>query len=309
MMSDCQSAMQMIEAAWRGGKVEKLERAKRGGILEAICRARAKLELVVFMYVPAHRGVSMSAMADAAAKAYLEEDVGRGQAEWLADILIRKREGREFGYQMTGEDGVAAPWHDNVFEMQKEAVGAWVREREAGRVKTGAGARGTVMVDTGRLGLVDTAGSGVWWGEVMQGAGTADNVEREERRTEEVATAEAGKVRQGNARQGIVAAMRNGGELRGVTHGKWHREEVEKERARGEWGRACRSEAQGCPACCNKARGWGWRAEDGADGSRWEGRRRGGAGVGYSSRIGAGGGGHGARRGRQVQGGGSRRGG
>ena len=285
VMSDCKSAMQMMETAWRGGGVERLAKAKRGGILEAICRARAKLELVVFMYVPAHRGVSMSAMADAAAKAYLEEDVGRGQAEWLADMLIRRREGREFGYQMTGAGGVTAPWHDNVFEMQKDAVGVWVRAREAGRVKTGAGARGTVMVDTGRLGLVDTAGNGVWWGEVMQGTGAEDRVERGEKRTEEAAAAEAGEVRQGNARQGIVAAMRNGGELRGATHGRWHREEVAKERARGEWGRACRSEAQGCPGCCSWARGWGWRAADGLTGAGG----RAGEGVGriWATTLGA----------------------
>ena len=141
------------------------------------------------------------------------------------------------------------------------------------------------MVGTGRLGLVDTGGNGVWWGEVMQGTGAEDRVERGEKRTEEAAAAEAGEVRQGNARQGIVAAMRNGGELRGATHGRWHREEVAKERARGEWGRACRSEAQGCPGCCSWARGWGWRAADGLTGAGG----RAGEGVGriWATTLGA----------------------
>ena len=58
VLCDCKGAMTAIETAWRGGGVEELRRTKRGGILEAICRMRAKLGLVVFMYTPAHRGLA-----------------------------------------------------------------------------------------------------------------------------------------------------------------------------------------------------------------------------------------------------------
>ena len=99
VMCDCKGAMTAIESAWRGGGVDELRRAKRGGILEAICRLRAKLELVVFMYTPAHRGASMSAYADAVAKAYLQERVCGEIAGWLRRLLITNRQGRKFSYE------------------------------------------------------------------------------------------------------------------------------------------------------------------------------------------------------------------
>ena len=266
-MCDCKGALRAMETAWRGGGVEELKRSKRGGILEAICRLRAKLEIVVFMYVPAHRGVSMSAYADAVAKDYLQEEMSEGVAGWLRKILIEEREGRDFGYELGGgEHRVVAPWHDSIFEMSRDAVGAWVRKREAERVNTGLGTKGTVIVDTKRLGLVDTERNGEWWGDVMRKTGTAQVVERGSERTEGQAEEEAGKIREDNARCGLGAAMRNGGEIRQATQGKRHEGETNKERERGEWGEASRREAQGCPACCSACRGWGWRREDTATG-------------------------------------------
>jgi len=38
-------------------------------MLEEICKWRKRLEKVVFMYVPAHKGIVCNEMADAAAKA------------------------------------------------------------------------------------------------------------------------------------------------------------------------------------------------------------------------------------------------
>jgi len=263
IMSDCKGAMQMIEQAWRGTGVAGLGRAKRGGILEAICRLRERLGMVVFMYVPAHRGASTSAMADAVAKAHLCNRLREGEAEWLRRKLLTQREGRAFGYELMGDGGAVAPWHDGVFDIHRDAVGAWVRGREAGRVRTGAAAKGTVLVDVARLGLVDTEGNGEWWGEVMRGTGAAQEVERREGRTREVAEEEAESVRRDNVRCGVAAAMRNGGEVRRVTHDAWHEGEVGRERAGGEWGKACRREAG---SHCSWARGWRWRRDNTATG-------------------------------------------
>ena len=148
VMSDCKGALELVEWAWRRGGTRGMERHKRGGILEAICRVRARLGLVVTMYIPAHRGSSMSAYADAAAKTSLEKGMEEAEAEWLREKRIEERVGREFGYELRGGDGVVAPWHDAIFGMAREATGAWVRAREAGRVRTGAAATGTVLVDT-----------------------------------------------------------------------------------------------------------------------------------------------------------------
>ena len=49
VMSDCKGALELVEWAWRRGGTRGLERHKRGGILEAICRVRARLGLVVTM--------------------------------------------------------------------------------------------------------------------------------------------------------------------------------------------------------------------------------------------------------------------
>ena len=204
----------------------------------------------------------MSAYADAAAKTSLEKGMEAEEAEWLREKLIGERVGREFGYELRSGDGVAAPWHDAIFGMAREAAGAWVRRREAGRVRTGAAAAGTVLVDTARLGIVDTEGQAEYWGEVMRGTGAGKVVEREQARGRAVAEKEAAGVRKENARCGLAAAMRNGGEVRQATHGRWHREERQREQRGQRWGPACRREALGCPACCSAGRGWGWRRDE-----------------------------------------------
>ena len=65
----------MVEHAWRHGRREYAHKS-RGAILEAICTQREKLQQVVMMYTPAHRGVWANAMADAAAKAGLDRAHG-----------------------------------------------------------------------------------------------------------------------------------------------------------------------------------------------------------------------------------------
>ena len=69
IVSDCAAGLWMVEQAWRRGVAWKGQRAGRAGLLHAINMEREKLELVVMMWAPAHKGGSVSAYADAAAKA------------------------------------------------------------------------------------------------------------------------------------------------------------------------------------------------------------------------------------------------
>ena len=68
VMTDCDSAIRMMEEAWRGENRHMLRGKSRGAISEAMgaiseamCTYRSKLDTVVIMYVPAHRGVSANA--------------------------------------------------------------------------------------------------------------------------------------------------------------------------------------------------------------------------------------------------------
>ena len=71
VLSDCKPALQQIEAAYRRGSLEGLREWDRGGALEGICRYRAQLESVTFLWVPSHAGCASNAYADAAATAYM----------------------------------------------------------------------------------------------------------------------------------------------------------------------------------------------------------------------------------------------
>ena len=65
IMSDCEAAMRKIERAWRARRRREYARGACGAML---CTCRERLETVVFMYVPAHRGFGANAAADAVAK-------------------------------------------------------------------------------------------------------------------------------------------------------------------------------------------------------------------------------------------------
>ena len=67
-MSDCLSALRMVERAWREGVEWHGPRTGRAALLHAINAEREQLEPVVMMWTPAHAGVTANAYADAAAK-------------------------------------------------------------------------------------------------------------------------------------------------------------------------------------------------------------------------------------------------
>ncbi len=104
--TDCLPALQQIEKAWRLGNVDGLRRWDRGAMLEAITHLRRQLGTVVLMWVPAHRGCSPNAYADAVAKASL----GAPEREPVARTLSELVHGRPCLYEVRTRTGEHERW-------------------------------------------------------------------------------------------------------------------------------------------------------------------------------------------------------
>ena len=87
---DCKPALQAIEGAWRRGRIETGRGGERGAMLEEICRLRAALGRVVFLWVPSHVGISPNSMADAVAKTYLTQTPDAAGVARIA-VAVRTR--------------------------------------------------------------------------------------------------------------------------------------------------------------------------------------------------------------------------
>ena len=70
IQSDCLGVLDAVETAWRR-EAAGLRNVDRGALLENICRLRQRMNRVIFLYTPSHKGIAPNAMADAAAKAHL----------------------------------------------------------------------------------------------------------------------------------------------------------------------------------------------------------------------------------------------
>ena len=88
IQSDCLSVLDAIETAWRSGQATRLSKKDRGALLEGICRLRNKMDRVVFLFTPSHKGIAPNAYADAAAKSHLTAP--RGQDDSLAMHVVSK---------------------------------------------------------------------------------------------------------------------------------------------------------------------------------------------------------------------------
>ena len=251
IVSDCAAALRMTERAWRDGVVWKGRRAGRAGLLHAINEERARLALVVMVWAPAHRGGSVSAYADAAAKAGTTAPV-RGK-EHLEHVRAHLPHGRCV-LTVRGAEGEWGLWPADRHTAYRDAVGWWVLRR----MTRGGQAGGTV--DEARAGPKWAMRTVSRWDPVWEGTGARapatqpesgeQGGEREQARgtrragaTPEDGSADAGRF-------GTAMAVRAGLLWEAGTHaGK-----------------------QGCPACCSRARGWHWRGDE------WVGRDgRGGA--------------------------------
>jgi hypothetical protein len=131
VLSDCKPAMQQIEDAWRRGRVGAGSTAGSAAMLEEICEHRAKLDRVVIVYTPGHRGISPNEYADAAAKAHAWEAISPGTDYEIAQHV----RSRPCVYSMTGErTGLCTR---SVYESAGTAAREWVTERLGETLHTG----------------------------------------------------------------------------------------------------------------------------------------------------------------------------
>ena len=64
VLSDSRAVLDVLEDVWRSGDASLAMARDRGAMLEAICAVRKRLERVVLVWVPGHRGVSPNEMAE-----------------------------------------------------------------------------------------------------------------------------------------------------------------------------------------------------------------------------------------------------
>ena len=108
VLSDCVAALQAIESAWRHWKRRELRKHDRGMILEHICHLRERADTVVFLWTPAHAGVTPNAYADAAAKSYCQH----GTLTKVYDEAARSSVAKPCTYWVDsdfGQDGTLLP--------------------------------------------------------------------------------------------------------------------------------------------------------------------------------------------------------
>ena len=260
IMSDSLTALEMMEAAWRKGVRWQGEGAGRAPLLHAINTERERLGLVVMMWVPAHAGVAANAAADAVAKAHLRDEEEVDVVHMLRGYLP---EGR-FLRVARGEKGGGAVMFGGGYEATKVAVGWAIQEAEARRA-------GSTAVDRGRLGpewepREEWRWTGVW---ERTGARTAGQGGRPEEAGAETEAGGAGTDLSELAERCEEELMRRRRKKKGRGGGATV-EEVREDAPRCGVAMAARrgrlwewcDAAQGCAACCSKARGWGWTAEE-----------------------------------------------
>ena len=234
ILSDCSSALETIERAWRTSEAEGVNRRDRGGIIEAICRVRAELGIVVTVWVGAHTGVSPNAVADAAAKAHLGSKTMEPVTERVAEWVMAKPH--------LNEMVVKGQWEftdRQAFIQHRLRAMEYVRDRlreglPAGR--TMAGQAGHTWADVAR--------------RAIQPAPIVDE--------EGQATKPSWEDLRAHTRVVSIVAQTRVGEVLQIPHGRtWQRRKQQE----GEAGTLAREEALGCPACCAVRRGKGqWDA-------------------------------------------------
>ena len=262
IMSDSLGCLDALESAWRAGHARGLRTHDRGALIESCCVLRAQLQLVVFMYVPAHRGVAFNAMADAAAKAHLnaaEDD--------LADVATRVTS-RPVIYTMPsdfGGDGTLRPpkdptqprcvlWDRRMFPGVRRRAARWVHAR------LNDGLHGT-YVDSALIGRRWHHGDAQSYSEVAKAVYLCLPLNHKE---EDPVSRMAGDAH----RVGIasLARKRDAVGTRGAQD-MWVQRAAAHERATKRPGAACRQMARGCavcmprvwtslPAVCGTCNGW-----------------------------------------------------
>ena len=267
ILSDCLSAIQMVEQAWRTGVRWTGSEAGRAPLLHAINAARGRLQLVVIVWQPAHRGNATSAYADAVAKAYLGAQHSDEAMEWIRDSLPHGKQ-----CITVSTDGGEAVWMRSKFDSTRDGVGWWVGRRETAGARSAGGAQRPPAVDTKRRGAEWAARVPDRWEEVWLRTGVgvprvAKEAEKDEEGNDEDEQAERDILQAAEE----WAAYENRGGTQTRQKGKTQAATGvarSQDAARGGVSMAARAgklwEAgtwhgpQGCPGCCTAAHGWGW---------------------------------------------------
>ena len=272
VQSDCLGALDAIEAAWRAGGPRGLRGRDRGAMLESICRLRARLDRVIFMFTPSHKGISSNAMADAAAKAHLaarevQKDAGRVHVNIHSRPCIYsvcsdfEINGMLYacGDKSPGEPVVL---DRRLFPAARKRVARWVHRHLAGGLSDAG-----KLVDPVFVGRRAHACESRAYVEVAKAGIQCAKLDRKEEDP-------VGRMAADCTRVSIVAAARNG-QILGV-HGAqdlWWRRALIAERKANTPGPAMRSGIDGCAACqrvrpgddavCDACNGWRTRGRRG----------------------------------------------
>ena len=247
VMSDSDGVLQQIEAAWRAGP-RKCRRQDRGCMIEAICNTRKELGRVVFMWVPGHGGCAPNSVADAIAKAHIDEVPG---AEVSAGVLEGVKS-RACAYGVKKRDDAGGEQVVLRDRRTYRAVRQEGRAHVCRRLAQGL-TPGGLMVDPSLVGVGTRAADDGWWEEVAAATGKWRLDERDG----------AAAIRRGNERRELVFGVR-AGELRGVAHGRASERRRAAEGEKGGW--ETRSRVRGCMVCstgreaeagvCTQCEGW-----------------------------------------------------
>ena len=138
--SDSLGCLDSLEGVWRQGDARGMRTRERAAMLESCCVLRARLQLVVFMYVPAHRGISLNAYADAAAKAHLDAPLDADTASTVCENVTSKpsvhvvrsdfcRDGTLRAQGVAATDAPWVVWDKRLFAAVRRRAARSVHER------------------------------------------------------------------------------------------------------------------------------------------------------------------------------------
>ena len=272
IQSDCLGALDSVEAVWRVGRADSLRGRDRGAMLESICRLRKRLDRVIFLYTPSHKGHASNAMADAVAKTCL------GDADlWCTDSVVAANchsrpclhsvdsDFTEAGLLRSGQRELCAGdvvMDRRLFPLARRRIARWLHSHLVSGLSDPAKSVDVTFV--GRRAHECETSKYVPIAVVGTSSAKLDKEESEpvERMAED------------SDRVSIVMAARNGKVLGAPgAHDEWWRRKHEGERRRGEAGEATRFGGLGCTACqerqvdttnvCDVCNGWQQRGRRG----------------------------------------------
>ena len=273
VLSDCAAALHAIETVWREGDTRWCRARDRGGMLEALCTLRAQLGHVCTMWIPAHRGSSVSAYADALAKAHLDahaiEDVTSALTRAVTSrpcLPVCESDYDEAGHLRREAEGSTriVLTDRRLFSVGKTRAGRWVHAEMARTLS----ADSELIIDRSFIGRRAHKLEARSWPELTAAFLRSARLDRKED-DPRVSRLAGDRVRTSmvmRARVGTHLGMRG-------THDRVWRWQLEDEQRRGVVGPATRRGFAGCACCtcptddsfvCRRCNGWAERGPRGA---------------------------------------------